>query len=154
MSGIETDESATGLTPVLIGCGGWVDGERYVLKSGEAVVIGRSRDCDISLRRIGAYIERSQADRDADYDFNTVSRRHLRLRVDGTMVELEDLSSNGSYCDHQAIEQSVRVDLGEREVTIRLGTRETFRLQLLPLPAQPSAGSDDPPVAKPVDDAD
>ncbi len=148
--------------PQLIGCDGWVNGETFSLKDGEDVVIGRSRSCDISLRRIDGYTSRPPAERDNDYDFNTVSRRHLRLVVHGQSVEVEDLSSNGSFCDEERVVGVTTVDLGSGPVRLRLGTRETF---LLKIPGQnggaaspdtdhPADGPTAPPTATDLDDAD
>lgn len=122
-------DAATEPVPVLVGTAGWVDGELFVLKDGDAVVIGRSRSCDISLRRIVAYLDRSPGERDADHDFNTVSRRHLRLTVSGTTATLEDLSTNGSFCDDQGVEETTEATIGDDGLALRLGTRETFRLE-------------------------
>lgn len=124
-AGVSTDS-----IPVLVGTKGWVTGELYVLKDGESVVLGRSRSCDISLRRIVAYLERSPGERDADHDFNTVSRRHMRVTVTGNTVKLEDLSTNGSYCNDDAITGPRELNLGNGPVEIRLGTRETFRVEI------------------------
>lgn len=117
--------------PVLRGIEGWVTGERYVLEPGTSVVIGRSRDCDISLRRIAAYLERAPDQRDGDHDFNTVSRRHVRLSVEGTTVTIEDLSTNGTYCDNQTLGEPRIVDLERGGHALRLGTRESFSLELI-----------------------
>ncbi|MDA3959932.1 MAG: FHA domain-containing protein [Planctomycetota bacterium] len=116
--------------PVLVGTSGWVDGELYVLKNGESVVIGRSRSCDISLRRIVAYLERSPGERDADHDFNTVSRRHMRITVATANAKFEDLSTNGSFFNGEALSEAKEADLSDAAVEIRLGTRETFRLEM------------------------
>ena len=48
---------------------------------GVDVVIGRSRSCDISLRRCAIYLKTPPAQRDNDHDFNTVSRRHCELMI-------------------------------------------------------------------------
>jgi hypothetical protein len=124
-AGVSTDS-----VPVLVGTRGWVSGELYVLKDGESVVLGRSRSCDISLRRIVAYLERSPGERDADHDFNTVSRRHMRLTIIGSKVKVEDLSTNGSYCNDDTLSAPREISLDDGPVELRLGTRECFRLEL------------------------
>lgn len=119
--------------PVLTGCRGWVAGERFVLSDGATTVIGRSRDCPISLRRITGYLERTPAERDGDHDFNTVSRRHLEIALDKGLATIRDLSTNGVYCNDILITEARQFDLHQGPVQIRLGTRETFRLELEPV---------------------
>jgi pSer/pThr/pTyr-binding forkhead associated (FHA) protein len=130
--------------PVLIGTAGLAASEVFVLHDGADIVIGRSRSCDISLRRMAAYLKSPAEQRDADHDFNTVSRRHLRLQVHGNVVRLQDLSTNGTFCNEQPLEQSRECDLGTGTFTLRLGTRETFQMLMLPkddprLAAKPNA---------------
>ena len=132
--------------PVLIGTAGLAAGECFVLHDGADIVIGRSRSCDISLRRMAAYLKAPSDHRDADHDFNTVSRRHLRLQVHASTVRLQDLSTNGTFCNEQPLEQSRECDLSGGTFTLRLGTRETFQLLLLPkddprLAAKPAAAA-------------
>lgn len=129
-SDLVLDEPGGPAIPVLSGIQGWVEGERYVLKDGDAVVIGRSRECDISMRRITGYLERPPGDRDNDHDFNTVSRKHVRIKVKGTAITIEDLSSNGTYCDNQVLRKEMTHDLAKGPLRLRLGTRETFSLEL------------------------
>lgn len=118
--------------PVLIGTAGIVAGECFVLNDGSDLVIGRSRSCDISLRRMPQYLKAPAAERDADHDLNTVSRRHVRLQVHDARVRVQDLSSNGTWCDDRAVAEPREVDLSAGGCTLRLGTRETFRLEMLP----------------------
>ena len=122
--------SSAPVAAVLRGIHGWVDGERYHLTGDNAVVIGRSRSCDISLRRIVAYLDQPAGDRDNDHDFNTVSRRHIRIELDGTNATIEDLSTNGSYVNGELLSAPMTVSLSESPCEVRLGTRETFRLSL------------------------
>ncbi len=122
------------LVPVLIGTAGFVVGECYVLDEGADVIVGRSRTCDISLRKATAYLNAPPQVRDEDHDFNTVSRRHLRLQVNGGTgsLKLHDLSTNGSFVNDEPINQSREVNLTEGSFSVRLGTRESFRLTRLP----------------------
>lgn len=117
--------------PVLLGIAGFVEGERIVLARASDIVIGRSRECDISLRRSARYLEAPPASRDDDHDFNTVSRRHLTLRIDGDRAVVSDQSSNGTWCNGEPVNGTVTVDLGQGGCVVRLGTRESFDLLLL-----------------------
>ena len=134
MSGAEPE-----LVAALIGTAGMADGEAYVLADGIEVVIGRSRSCPVSLRRSANYLRASPAVRDNDHDFNTVSRRHLRIFVAAGKADLEDLSSNGTFVADEPLAGRTTVDLTQGPCSLRLGTRERFDLLLL--------ASDDPRIA-------
>jgi pSer/pThr/pTyr-binding forkhead associated (FHA) protein len=125
--------------PVLLGTAGLVQGESFVLTPGVPVVIGRSRSCDISLRRTTGYLKAPPAVRDNDHDFNTVSRRHARIEVANNAVKIEDLSTNGTYVNGEHLQGVVEHTLESATCNLRLGTRESFDLMLLP--------ADDPRVA-------
>lgn len=120
------------LVPVLIGTSGFVVGECYVLDDGLDIVVGRSRSCDISLRKAAAYLQAPAQARDDDHDFNTVSRRHIRVQVKGDILSISDLSTNGSFINDEPINQKRDLDLNEGSYSVRLGTRESFRLTRLP----------------------
>jgi pSer/pThr/pTyr-binding forkhead associated (FHA) protein len=122
----------TDQVPVLIGTAGMVEGECFVLGEGVDLTIGRSRSCDVSLRKTSAYLKTPSQVRDNDHDFNTVSRRHLRLHIKEGTAALQDLSSNGTYCNGEQLVQPRKVDLKAGACSIRLGTRETFDLALMP----------------------
>jgi len=115
--------------PFLEGVIGWVRGERFVLDQGQ-IVLGRSRHCDISMRRCAGYLRQPGGERDKDHDFNTVSRRHAMVTVEGSVVTIEDLSTNGTFCDEVLLTEPKSFDLKHGPVLLRLGTRESFRLQL------------------------
>lgn len=119
------------LVPVLIGTAGLVNGECFVLAQDTELTVGRSRSCDVSLRHIAAYISAPADERDNDHDFNTVSRRHIRLKVSNSQASIQDLSTNGTFCNGEQVKESRSVDLSQGGCTIRLGTRESFQLVLL-----------------------
>jgi pSer/pThr/pTyr-binding forkhead associated (FHA) protein len=109
-----------------------VDGECFMLDRGVDIVVGRSRSCDISLRRTAAYLKTPPAQRDGDHDFNTVSRRHLRVQITDQIASIQDLSTNGTFFNGEPMREPQKVDLAIGPCTIRLGTRESFQLLLLP----------------------
>lgn len=120
------------LIPVLFGSAGLVTGETFILPEATEVVIGRSRSCPISFRRLPNYLRANPAIRDNDHDFNTVSRRHLRLTVSDGVASIEDLSTNGSFFNGESITQPLTIDLNRGPCTLRLGTREIVELALVP----------------------
>ena len=93
-----TDIQTGSKVPTLIGIEGLVKGEVYPLDSGNEIIVGRSRSCDISLRKLDSYRSMAAEDRDKDHDFNTVSRSHIRIQVlKENRVRFEDISTNGTY---------------------------------------------------------
>jgi pSer/pThr/pTyr-binding forkhead associated (FHA) protein len=117
--------------PVLFGIAGLVAGETWLLSQACDISIGRSRSCAVSLRLVAKYKSAPPESRDEDHDFNTVSRRHVKLVVGDGIATVEDLSSNGTLLNGQAITSPVTVDLRRGAAEIRLGTRETVRLELI-----------------------
>jgi pSer/pThr/pTyr-binding forkhead associated (FHA) protein len=116
--------------PVLVGIQGVVEGEVYPLEPGQAVIIGRSRECDLSLRECPRWREAEEAGEDLEEGSKTVSRKHLKITyADPESIELEDLSSNGTFVDGKRIDRLVLTDLKEASHEILLGAGEAFRLE-------------------------
>ena len=119
--------------PVLIGIEGYVEGEEFPLQYGETAILGRSRSCDISLRKCKKWLDLGQDRRDIEKDFNTVSRKHARISFYNVgSIEIEDLSSNGTFVDGKRVDRIVITDIRERSHEVQLGTRERFRLEWRP----------------------
>jgi pSer/pThr/pTyr-binding forkhead associated (FHA) protein len=117
--------------PVLFGTAGMVEGECYLLERGKDIIVGRSRTCDISLRRTTTYLKTPPAQRDNDHDLNTVSRRHIRLAITDKTVRIHDLSTNGSFCNGEPMREPITIDLSAGPCSIRMGTRESVQLALV-----------------------
>jgi len=116
--------------PVLVGTDGFVQGEEYLVPFGSTVIVGRSRGCEFSLRRCKSWLALDPEQRNAEQDFQTVSRKHVRISYyDPGNIEIEDLSSNGTFLNGQRIRRIVITDLRERSYEILLGVRERFRLE-------------------------
>lgn len=116
--------------PMLVGVDGFVRGEEYALQYGATVILGRSRSCGISLRRCKAWLALDPEKRNAEKDFQTVSRKHCRVSYyDAVGIEVEDLSSNGTFVNGERTVRIVIRDLRERSYELLLGTRERFRLE-------------------------
>lgn len=121
----------TDQVPVLLGTAGMVDGECFMLERGMDIVVGRSRSCDVSLRRTAMYLKTPPAQRDSDHDFNTVSRRHLKITITDNIASIQDLSTNGTFFNGEPMREPQKVDLSSGPCTVRLGTRESFQLLLV-----------------------
>jgi pSer/pThr/pTyr-binding forkhead associated (FHA) protein len=116
--------------PVLVGIDGFVRGEEIPLQYGKTIIIGRSRGCDVSLRRCPRWRELESEEKDKQTDFKTVSRKHLRVTFyNANGIELEDLSSNGTFVDGKRIARILISDIKERDHDVLLGTRERFKLE-------------------------
>jgi len=116
--------------PVLVGVKGVVEGELFPLEYGKPVVIGRSRSCDISLRNCKGWPETEDSEEESEEGAKTVSRKHLKISYfDPSGIELEDLSSNGTFVDGKRIDRIVITDVKETSHEILLGAGEAFRLE-------------------------
>jgi pSer/pThr/pTyr-binding forkhead associated (FHA) protein len=116
--------------PILVGVRGVVEGEEYPLKYGASVVIGRSRSCDVSLRDCKRWREAEEAGARPEEGSKTVSRKHVKVTFhDAGSIEVEDLSSNGTFVDGKRIDRMVITDVKETRHEIVLGAGEAFRLE-------------------------
>ncbi len=121
------------------GHGGLLAGVSHTLARGETLVIGRSRSCDLSLRRTTAFCRREDAPALLDSrQFNRVSRIHceIEFRADG-QVQIRDLSRNGTLVDGVRVGRSHLMSVGPARVTVELvdGTWGKLLLSEEPAPA-------------------
>lgn len=115
---------------VLVGVEGLVEGEVFQVNKGESVVLGRSRSCDISLRKCFKYLALDPEDRKDDKHFQTVSRKHLKLTFKETdQIEIENLGANGTFIDGTKVDKVIITDVRHQSHQILLGTREKFKLE-------------------------
>ena len=109
----------------LKGTGRLASGQTLKLSLGETVVCGRSRHCDWSLKRTPAYLKAPDGDRHAmqgELAFKSVSRRHVRITfLSRDMVELENLSGNGTLVDGNVVDRIVLDDCFESTHAIQMG---------------------------------
>ena len=116
--------------PVLVGLGGVVEGEVFPLAYGKSVIIGRSRSCDVSLRNCKRWQDLEEAGELPEETSKTVSRKHLKITFhNANSIELEDLSSNGTFVDGKRIDRLILADVKEAPHEVRLGAGESFRLE-------------------------
>lgn len=117
----------------LVGTAGYVEGETHVVELGDQKVIGRSRACDISLRKTLKWLKSGKLETEAEREFRSVSRRHAAVRflTDGK-VQVESLGRNGTFLDGVRVEQVTIRDLPKRTYVLRLGPVETFRIEWVP----------------------
>jgi pSer/pThr/pTyr-binding forkhead associated (FHA) protein len=123
---------ANGVVLVVRGLRGFLGGEEQRLKVGEALIIGRSRRAGLSTRRAKKLKARKDWERViGTAAFLTVSRRHTRVEhVAPGVVEITDLSSNGTYLDGRPIARETLLDLAEKTHVLGVGSEERFELSL------------------------
>jgi pSer/pThr/pTyr-binding forkhead associated (FHA) protein len=112
-----------------------VQGETLRLTLGERVTCGRSRRCHWSLKRTVPYLEDKDGARkrlEATLAFRSVSRRHCRISfLTPDLVEIENLSSNGTLVDGRPIDRLMLTDCRTRPHVLQLGP-EGLVLELAP----------------------
>ena len=116
--------------PVLVGVSGVVQGTVFPLVYGKSIVVGRSRSCDVSLRNCARWIEAEKAGKNPDKATKTVSRKHVKISYyNANSIEVEDLSSNGTFVDGKRVDRVVLTDLKEKPHNVQMGAGEIFRLE-------------------------
>jgi pSer/pThr/pTyr-binding forkhead associated (FHA) protein len=109
--------------------------EMLKVNLGESVVLGRSRSCEWSLKRTDAYLKDqngSRAEMKQSLAFRSVSRRHCRITyIAPDMVDVENLSPNGTLVDGHRVDRVVLTDCRSKLHTIQLGPAG-FTLELAP----------------------
>ena len=112
---------------VIRGMGGYLEDETYRLSYGQKVTIGRSRHCTFSLKDARKFVEGGDASA-TDEAFLRVSRNHLEISYPHPrMVEVRNLSRNGTRVDGKAIERVVLSELGNGTM-VRFGPEEELQL--------------------------
>lgn len=106
---------------------GLAEGQQVKLSLGETIVCGRSRYCDWSLRRAPLYLKSDLSERRALEDgleFKSVSRRHVQIAfVAPDLVEVRNLSANGTFVDGHRVDRLLLSDCRARTHALRLGPR-------------------------------
>jgi pSer/pThr/pTyr-binding forkhead associated (FHA) protein len=117
------------------GAGDMGDGQTVKVNLGESVVCGRSRHCDWSLKKTPRYLANAAGYRDRlkqSLPFRATSRKHCKITYTGAdMVEVENLSQNGTLVDGHKVDRIVLTDCRRNAHEIRLGA-DGVRLELRP----------------------
>jgi len=110
---------------------GFLAGEERVLHVGDEIVVGRSRGADFSVRKARSLAERKDcAEIVRSEPFLSVSRRHVKIHfLHKDLVEVQDLSANGTYMDGKRIDCVALTDLREKSHTLALGVSERLVLE-------------------------
>ena len=97
-------------------------GERHGLQPGATLVVGRSRSCQLSLRRCRGFVKSDrQRELLASVGFQRVSRVHCEIAYlrDGR-VEIRDLSRHGTLVDGRRLSRPLVIVPGDPGVEIVL----------------------------------
>jgi hypothetical protein len=107
------------------GTEGLAEGQLVRVRLGQTVSVGRSRHCDWSLRRSPAYLVAeggARKDLEADVGFTSCSRRHFEVAyLAPDLVEVRNLSSNGTFVDGHRVDRLLLTDCRQRSHRLRLG---------------------------------
>ena len=107
------------------GSGDMGDGQTVKVNLGESVVCGRSRHCDWSLKKTPRYLANDAGYRDRlkqSLPFRATSRKHCKITyASADMVEVENLSPNGTIVDGHAVDRIVLTDCRTATHHIQLG---------------------------------
>lgn len=117
--------------PTLVGLGGHVKNEQVALEYGKPLVVGRSRKCDVSLRRSEIYRKMTAEQREKDVALKTVSSQHFKVTMFNLgSIEIVNISENGTSVDGKTITRVIVTDVSAKPHEIRFGAKEVFRLEL------------------------
>jgi pSer/pThr/pTyr-binding forkhead associated (FHA) protein len=98
-------------------------GLRKVLKPGSCVTVGRSRGCDVSLRRAPGFV--SHDDPTGVFhseQFRKVSRVHCEVELtDEGEIHVRDISRNGVVLDGERVVEDYILDPDKPSVALQLG---------------------------------
>jgi pSer/pThr/pTyr-binding forkhead associated (FHA) protein len=112
---------------ILKGVAGPGEGESVKVSLGETVTVGRSRRCEWSLKKTPRFLMDVGGERErirSSLAYRTVSRRHCRVAyVSPDVVEVTDLSTNGTTVDGRRVDRILLGDVRRRSHEIRLGVR-------------------------------
>lgn len=102
-----------------------LQGETVQVALGARALLGRSKACTWSLKRTLPYLQADEAARARlreEPGFAAVSRRHCRISyLAPDLLEVENLSRNGTWVDGLRVERLLVTDLRARSHTVQLG---------------------------------
>ena len=128
---------------MLEGREGVAAGERLKVSLGETVYVGRSRTCDLSLKKTPAFLrdrDGARARIKASRGYRSTSRRHVRIAyLSADVVEVQNLSRNGTFVDGHRVDRVLLSDARRTGHEIRLGLHgDVLRLEPGSLPVEPA----------------
>lgn len=117
----------------VVGRGGLLDGETRILAPGDTLVVGRSRSCDLSLRRARRFLrDPGQLAILRSQPFRRVSRVHCEIAyLPDARVEIRDLSQNGTLVDGRRLARTHVLVPGDPSVRVTLADPMHGELELV-----------------------
>lgn len=128
-----TYDSST--TASVAGRAGLFKGEQVTLRLGQIVVIGRSRSCAMSLAKAPECLRIGKEAMERHKSYRKISRKHIRIcLVNPDILEIDDLSTNGTVVDGHRIDRRVITGFANRvdPVLVEFGEGEIVAIQRLP----------------------
>jgi hypothetical protein len=138
--------------PVLRGLNELATGELFKLGTQCDVMMGRSRSCGISYQRFRRWLTLSENERHIRDHFNSaVSRKHLHISTQGSLLTLENFSGTGTKVNGETLITKQTYDLARMKVTLQLGSAdEVFRIELMDEGQADAYLATLPPIADPT----
>ena len=118
---------------LVIGSGGILEGIRQMVRPGGTLVLGRSRSCDVSMRRSPGFLAHSRPlSLLKSEPFRKISRIHCEVTLlpDGR-IEVRDLSRNGTFVDGATVVGSCILSADEKVVRLQLADGRLGSLLLI-----------------------
>lgn len=126
------------LTIKLTGIGGYSKGREFIVEEGGQAVMGRSRSCDFNLSEHDDETEPPEekpfkGTGGKDEHLHTVSRQHVTIEFRGPKaIFITDTSKHGTFLNGNRVDgRDQIIGLRKAPVELRLGTNETFRMELM-----------------------
>jgi pSer/pThr/pTyr-binding forkhead associated (FHA) protein len=116
-------------------------GEHALCRLGQAIVVGRSRACELSVARSAECLRLGREALDRHPSYRKISRRHIRIALlSADHLEVEDLSTNGTVVDGFRVDRRIVTDFSKRRDGVRIEFGEGELLIVRPLRDLPAAG--------------
>ena len=128
-----TGDTESDVRLLLVGRGGLWEGLRKIVRPGASVTIGRSRGCDVSLRRAPGFVDHPDPTTVFHSEmFRKVSRVHceVELREVGSVL-LRDLSRNGLLVGGERVTDTYTLSPSSTGVTLQVGDASVGVIELV-----------------------
>ncbi len=145
---------------VFTGVEGYCTDETFSVRVDDIKLVGRSRSCDFSMRKMNKWLSASDEEREESTEFRSISRRHLKVQLlcegEEYTVKFTDLSRNGTFVDQDRIGPvfELKGEAMDEKHYVRLGDKETFEMVLTEDTGEEDPGQQVDPELADVDDGE
>ena len=127
------------VTLTVTGQAGLFKGEEIHVRLGQAVVVGRSRMCDVSVARTAECQRLGKEAMENHRSYRKISRKHFKISLIGPdLLEVEDLSTNGTVVNGYKVDRlqipqfysagkTAKIEFGDGEILlVSCGNKSTI----------------------------